>query len=492
MEFITQYNFKDFIEKINEKDVSNNITYNTYINEFIKVFEMHLKINTFKENIDDKIKIMIYIFILTNDIKYYNALKKFNTNDNNINDYNEYFYEVLLNINTSTIKDKLNNFKKNNIVSLNDLLDKDYFKSNEFFYGLNNLKDDIKDLIKNNTTDENELLQINTELNKIKKKESTIINNYILEYNELLNELKTDLNQIDKNSDYDNELIKIEETIKKNKLGLFDKLKKEKKQENIDINTKLTKLKEIVEKLILCKKEYKLSLTIKIIKLQLRLIGEKQIDNTIDADFDNYTKLLNEIKTKYISKFNKIISENKDFKLDKIIEDLSNINELVKNIDDLIKTKKKKNEIDSLNKLTNICLLLQHINVYTADTADTAQEFYNSQITIAYYEELIETIKPTPINYYDELDTDTIRDNLLVYAMHLYMINNNNQITDYNPEKIIDYFKIYDYDYNKTEGFNIDNIIKAYYLILYLFLTDNAEINKFFEAVSGSEQMQSQ
>ena len=34
-------------------------------------------------------------------------------------------------------------------------------------------------------------------------------------------ELKTDLNQIDKNSDYDNELIKIEETIKKNKLGLF-------------------------------------------------------------------------------------------------------------------------------------------------------------------------------------------------------------------------------------------------------------------------------
>ena len=66
-------------------------------------------------------------------------------------------------------------------------------------------------------------------------------------------------------------------------------------------------------------------------------------------------------------------------------------------------------------------------------------------------------------NYYDELDTDTIRDNLLVYAMHLYMINNNNQIISKSNVEIFNKYKATSYIKLDHYILKIENIVNNIY-----------------------------
>lgn len=487
---ITNYQKNNYCNYINIYLESNfdSIIKHNYINSFIKIYFLHLKINDYKmltnateENY--KKLVLLFIFIVTNDIKYYNTLINFISNTN---DKNNYFYKFILkNFKTedyNTLKERLIEFKKGDII---DLIIQLTEIDDTFFDNLYNLTQENKTLIKSSGIEDNDLKQLNEELNKIKDNNSSIFNNKIEEYNNI-----SELNQINKKSNFYDELIIIEAEIEKNKITLIDRTSKDKKQQKENKVTNLNQLKDICNELIKINKEFNLDLIININTLQKKLNKEKDI-KTFDNNYSLYKDNNNKIKTEYKKKYNEI---NKEFKFEEI-NDTSKFDEIINKINLQIKEQTQKRNINTLNKLLYICKLLKHITEYNND-----DDYYNSQITIAYYKDLIDNYK-TPIYYYDELDTDTIIDNLLVYIMHLDIIRNKEEAKEdkakkeeakkeeakeFDIDKIFKFFDIYqNYQYDKT-SLSINNLIKAHNLVVNLLSSDEKTINQFFETVYGS------
>ena len=318
-EFFEQ-KFEDIYNKLEEHNINiENITKNIEENDINQRNEINKNNKIFFEKENELSKLIT---------------EKFDDFIIRINNYEEKIFEIENNFN-----DKISDLDNKTNICFNELIKKINLKND---YNQNNQEDGLKQQLNeiiNNINEQNENLEKKLE-NKLDEKINEIINSKIKNLEEKIIKLEKDNEEkinLEKNKDEENN---------------FNSLLKEKFDELEQFKNNLL---NNIEKEILENKENINNINEKINEINQRINENKNIETNFEINKNDIDKKINDIKEENLKNLeeikNKINLEEKNNEYDKkILETKKEINDMVNNLNELI----KENSNDLNNKIKNI------------------------------------------------------------------------------------------------------------------------------------------